>query len=1138
MTRFCKQLFFAALLLLTISSCISEIDKATSIAADANKIKTFYATTEGSEPDTKVYADANMKVLWNADDRLSVFNKSTYNYQFRFAGEDGDNAGDFELIEPSGLVSGNDLSNVYAVYPYATTNKINNAGTAITLMLPAEQAYKEHSFGIGANTMIAATNNYFLAFKNVGGYLSLRLYGDNVSVSRITLKGNNHEKIAGKAEIAVGVGTVPSVTMTNEATETISIVCDPAVKLGTSSSNYTDFWFVIPPVTFTKGFTVTVTDNLGGTFVVSTSKSFTISRSTVEWMSPLKVVPNYDNVNVEFADANFKAYCVENFDTNHNGEISIAEANVVAEIDVNTDNIISLKGIEYFPNLQSLACNGTRAWNSSLHEYDIYGKLTSLDLSKNTALTELSCGYNQLISLDVSNNTALTGLSCYSNQLTSLDVSKNTALKNLYCDSNQLTSLDVSKNTALTYLYCGYNQLISLDVSKNTALQSLSCANNQLTSLDVSHNTALEGLWCDSNQLTSLDVSKNTALKNLYCSSNQLTSLDVSKNTALTVLDCQSNQLTSLDVSKNTALIRLLCYSNQLTSLDVTVNTALSRLDCRWNYSPLMILILPGQIIPTFSHDDSAIIVETGDPIPQGNIVFEDANFKAFCVQSFDKNDDGEISFAEALIVTIIRCGSKSIQSLSGIEYFVNLTELSCYSNQLTSLDVSNNTALEYLFCYSNQLTSLDVSNNTALTQLGCFSNQLTNLDVSHNTALTILLCFSNQLTSLDVSNNSKLIRLWCYSNPSLSEIWIKTGQTISDFQYDTNVATIKYKDALGNEIVSIPDANFKAYCVQKFDTNHDGEISATEAQNIQLIKVCTDNIESLKGIEYFPNLQSLTCNGTRTWNSSLQKYDSNGQLTSLDVSKNTALMELNCFGNQLTSLDVSKNTALTELSCGSNQLTSLDVSKNTALADLRCFSNQLTSIDVSKNTALIWLDCGSNQLTSLNVSKNTALTTLACDSNQLASLDVSYNTSLISLGCGSNQLTSLDVSHNTALEGLWCDSNQLTSLDVTKNTALEILHCYSNQLTSLDVTKNTALAVLACNSNQLTSLDVSKNTELTALYCDSNQLTSIDVSKNSMLTTLKCYSNPSLSEIWLKTNQTISVFEYDANVATIKYKD
>ena len=117
----------------------------------------------------------------------------------------------------------------------------------------------------------------------------------------------------------------------------------------------------------------------------------------------------------------------------------------------------------------------------------------------------------------------ITDLRCPVNQLTSLDVSKNTALTGLWCFDNQLTNLDVSKNTALSFLNFSVNQLTSLDVSTNTALSFLICANNQLTSLDVSTNTALTVLYCQNNQLTSLDVSTNTALAVLYCQNNQLT---------------------------------------------------------------------------------------------------------------------------------------------------------------------------------------------------------------------------------------------------------------------------------------------------------------------------------------------------------------------------------------------------------------------------------------------------------------------------------------------------------------------------------------------------------------------------------------------------------------------------------------
>ena len=190
--------------------------------------------------------------------------------------------------------------------------------------------------------------------------------------------------------------------------------------------------------------------------------------------------------------------------------------------------------------------------------------------------------------------------------------------------------------------------------------------------------------------------------------------------------------------------------------------------------------------------------------------------------------------------------------------------------------------------------------------------------------------------------------------------------------------------------------------------------------------------------------------------------------LTSQTVTIRGDVTVLYCNGNQLTTLDVSQNTALKELYCSNNQLTELDLSHNTALTQLWCFKNQLTALDVSQNTALTWLLCSDNQLTALDVSQNTALTTLACQRNQLTALDVSPNIALTELVCRRNQLTALDVSKNTALTTLVCAENQLAALDVSKNTALTDLYCSDNQLTALDVTPNADLIVLVCSGNQI----------------------------------------------------------------------
>ena len=103
----------------------------------------------------------------------------------------------------------------------------------------------------------------------------------------------------------------------------------------------------------------------------------------------------------------------------------------------------------------------------------------------------------------------------------------------------------------------------------------------------------------------------------------------------------------------------------------------------------------------------------------------------------------------------------------STMTVYGDLTGFSCRSNgeNLTDIDVSNNTQLKNLYCSSNLLTTLDVSRCTQLDELNCFNNTLNSLDVSGCTQLTMLHCSENRLSSLDVSNNTQLMGLFCYNN-------------------------------------------------------------------------------------------------------------------------------------------------------------------------------------------------------------------------------------------------------------------------------------------------------------------------------------------------------------------------------------
>ena len=260
-------------------------------------------------------------------------------------------------------------------------------------------------------------------------------------------------------------------------------------------------------------------------------------------------------------------------------------------------------------------------------------------------------------------------------------------------------------------------------------------------------------------------------------------------------------------------------------------------------------------------------------------------------------------------------------------------------------------------------------------------------------------------------------------------------------------------------DATNFPDPVFRIYVSGLTGVNVGSIISDAKLANVKEIRVVESGITSLKGVEYFTNLTLLSC--------------SNNQLTSLDVTQNTLLINLYCSNNQLTTLDVSRNTELGLLECWDNSISSLDVSNNTKLSYLDCSDNKLTSLDVSKNSKLEKLLCRNNQLTSLDVTKNPKLVFFSCGYNKLKSLDVSKNTLLVYLYCYDNQLTSLDVSENTAMKHLRCDYNQIGYLALRDMTELEELLCSGNKIAQLNLSNNTKLKTIECHGNCLTYLNL-----------------------------------------------------------------
>ena len=933
-----KYIILFALAAFSFVSCSKEdqtpLEEEIAIKNTVNAPAVIHARTEANtQTGTKTMWNENLKVLWNANDSIAVFNGNNQTIIYRFMGADGDAEGDFEIVGGGGTAS--QFNYAYAVYPYSSSVNIDPDSLKLTLVLPATQAYKENSFGRRANTMVAARGpitpeDMNFEFKNVCGYLRLRLYGDDVTVNSISIQGQLNEKIAGNATIKQAVGGLPSVTMGSDASTLIKIVCPTPVTLGTTAETATEFNFVIPPVTFSRGFKILVDGVSGeanGQAVKSTSSTVNITRNVRRNMAALKVVLEPTQF-ISFDDGNFKTFCLNNYDQNGDGQISFAEAKIPTIMEIDDKNISNINGIEYFINLKELSCSNNA--------------LTSVDLSSNTKLEYLSLDGNQLTSIDLSHNTLLLGLNVYDNELSSLDISSNPYLQYVQAWENKITTFTShARNTELTSLRLDDNLLNSLDVSHLISLKSLYCSNNNLSELNVSCNTNLDLLTCANNHLSSLDLSHNSMLEDLICNDNLLTELDLSHNPKMFRLDCYNNNLTSLDLSTHTDLWYVDIHGNNITSLNVGKSAGLAGLTAWPQKNGYSFATLTKDKKATIRYteykNDSYVVIE--DPavspfnttiieVDNTPIVFDDDNFEAFCVENYDLDEDGKVSYYEASLPTAMVVRNLHIASMTGIEHFINLTSLDCSWNELTSIDLKYNTKLTEVLLQHNNLTSLNLTENKALVHVAC----------GYNTSMTEFECANCQhLTDVSI-----------YGNTALKSL-VLTG---SHYLSSTSLTGLETCTAL--ETMELASNNFTS-------------LDVSALTSLKKLYVAWNQMASLN-VTGCTSLEELSCR--------------HNSLQTLDVSENEALKVLYCEYNSLGSLDVSNNLKLEELRAQNNQLTSISFTTFSGakvyLRTLWVQNNQLTSMDLSKLLKLETLYCHDNNMDALSVANNTNLTKLA----------------------------------------------------------------------------------------------------------------------------------------------------------------
>ena len=256
----------------------------------------FTASVEEFSAQTKTALTPENYVVWSSGDRLAIFQGSAIADEYQLAeGSAGLSGGSFKWVAKDNVVNddfsaGTELPCNVAYYPYSQgmilKGDMQDDGKKIftidNVVFPEVQNYAYNSFGNGTFPMVAVTANmvdHNLKFKNIGGALKLQLKGTQL-VKSIKIEGNNGEKLSGAATVtAYANNLAPVIKMASDASETVTLDCGDGFPL--NEIDATNFYISLPPVVFSNGFTVTVTDTEEKEYTLSATDGNTIHRSGI-----------------------------------------------------------------------------------------------------------------------------------------------------------------------------------------------------------------------------------------------------------------------------------------------------------------------------------------------------------------------------------------------------------------------------------------------------------------------------------------------------------------------------------------------------------------------------------------------------------------------------------------------------------------------------------------------------------------------------------------------------------------------------------------------------------------------------------------------------------------------------------------
>lgn len=306
-----------------------------------------------------------------------------------------------------------------------------------------------------------------------------------------------------------------------------------------------------------------------------------------------------------------------------------------------------------------------------------------------------------------------------------------------------------------------------------------------------------------------------------------------------------------------------------------------------------------------------------------------------------------------------------------------HLRELLIFSSQQSTLDLSDNKALETLFLKKGDWKTLNLPTQSSLTSFGASETQL-----SH----------------LDLSSSKKLRGIYINNNPNLSELSLP--EVFSD---------LRKWDLKHNMLTHFPQSSFP---------------------QLKELNLSGNPLTSLS-LANMPALTNLYYRGDNSTPASLQ---------TLDLSIAPALEWAEVSGAGLQEISIGNLPLLSLLNLNNNRLTQLQLDQVTALEQLMVSTNQLSELNTMNNTELTRLEAAHNHVSELPLVHLPELQYLNVSDNQLQHLDLSHLTwesfNSSHLLAADNQLKSISFplaepeSALVIIDALDLSGNQLTELN------------------------------------------------------------------------------------------------------------